>query len=279
MNVVGHALSASIVSAIVACSASAQAPAISQPPQNPSASRLTFEVASVKPVEPNGPHINGIDVYPGGRVVIRGTSLKWLIGIAHQVSFWQIEGGEDWMTKETYDVEAKAPEAMEPPDFNLGHNQFGIEDERLRQMLQALLTDRFALTFHSEAKTGSIYLLERSGRPIKLKSPEQVSAGAYSYPAGFGSIGWAGRWVLFNTTMPQLARFASDFYLHRPVIDKTGLVGAFDFKSAQDDSIPGVGEPPDSFVNMIQEIGLKLTPAKGAADMFVIDQAQRPSPN
>jgi hypothetical protein len=47
----------------------------------------------------------------------------------------------------------------------------------------------------------------------------------------FGSIGFAaGRWVIGNTAMPQLAKFAADYALHAPVLDRTELVGWFDYK-------------------------------------------------
>jgi len=35
-------------------------------------------------------------------------------------------------------------------------------------MLQALLIDRFQLKFHRETKTGDVYLLEQSGKPLAL---------------------------------------------------------------------------------------------------------------
>ena len=37
-----------------------------------------FEVASVKPIDTNVPHMVGVEVYPEGRVVISGLSLKAL---------------------------------------------------------------------------------------------------------------------------------------------------------------------------------------------------------
>jgi uncharacterized protein (TIGR03435 family) len=279
MNAVRRALFVFVVLALLACVASAQTPSTTLPALNRPANALAFEVATIKLTQPNTPYGNGIDVYPGGRVVIHGNSLKGLIAIAFHLSYWQIQGSEDWMAKDLYEIEAKAPEGMQPAGFNLRHTLFEIDDERLRKMLQALLIDRFQLQFHRETKTAKVYLLERSGKPLRLQPVDQESAGADSNWAAFGSIGWAEKWALFDVTMAQLSGFAADHYMHCPVIDRTALNGAFNYKSPHEDAIPGIGEPPDSFVNMIQEIGLKLTPTKGPVETFVIDHAERPSPN
>jgi uncharacterized protein (TIGR03435 family) len=111
------------------------------------------------------------------------------------------------------------------------HSDSEIEDEHLREMLQALLIDQFQLKFHRETKTGPVYLLERSGKTVKLVP---TKAGSTKHPiggAGFsGDVGFAGgRWVLYNVSMEQLADFAGNL-LHRPVLDRTGLDGSFDFE-------------------------------------------------
>src|ERR1700679_2222256 len=64
-----------------------------------------FEFASVKPVDLNVPHMVGVKVYPGGRVVISGLSLKALTATAFRLSYWQISGGDAWTEKDDYNVE------------------------------------------------------------------------------------------------------------------------------------------------------------------------------
>jgi uncharacterized protein (TIGR03435 family) len=242
-----------------------------------------FEVASVKAVVPNVPHEMGVHVYPGGRVVITTFPLKTLIQTAFGLSYWQISGGDEWTQKGEYTVEAKPSAAMLSSIKDLRYTLFGIEDEHLREMLQALLIDRFQLKFHREMKTGDVYLLERSGKPLKIRPVESMPPGADSYSDShsFGSIGYAGgQWNIFATSMPQLAKFASDFVLHVPVLDRTGLSGRFKYRQRWPDLDPKYdGDQSDSFRGYLKEIGLKLVPDKGPVETFVIDHAAKPSPN
>lgn len=241
-----------------------------------------FEVASVKPVDPNVPHMVGVEVYPGGRVVISGLSLKALTATAFRLSYWQISGGDAWTEKDDYNVEAKPAENLRSSIKDLRHTLFGIEDEHLREMLQALLIDRFQLKFHREAKTGDVYLLERNGKALGLRPTEIPSAGAdlAADRSSFGSIGYAGgRWVISATAMPQLAKFASDYVLHAPVLDRTELSGSFDYKQRLPDLEPNYSDNSDSFLRLIPELGLKLERSKGPVEIFVIDYVGKPSPN
>ena len=238
-----------------------------------------FEVATIKPIDPRGGAMVGANVYPGGRVLITGEPLKNLIQIAFDLSWWQISGGEEWVSKDIYDLEAKPFESARSSITNLRYSLFAIDDVHLRQMLQALLIDRFQLKFHRETKTGSVFLLERSGKPLQLHPTDAVSA-EHPY-SGSGSIGWAGSWNLSNTTMPQLAKVASDFEFHCPVFDKTGLNGTFNFRSRTSQNqaeLEGDGDV-NSFVAFVKEAGLQLKSTKGPVDTFVIDHAEEPSPN
>ncbi len=258
----------------------AQGPGPGHPTASNQPKHLEFEVATIKPIDPDHPRGNGVNVYPGGRVVINGVNPKSLVAIAFNLSDWQIEGGDPWVEKDNYNLEAKPPEGAQPPAFNLRHSLFGIDDLCLREMLQSLLIERFQLKFHRETRTGTIYLLERSGKPLHLR-PAKVTADPQNPEYdNFGSIGWAGRWVLSDVTMAHLAKFGADFYLHRSVVDRTGLDGAYDYESPNhEDADSHFGDQLGSFTNMIQEIGLKLTPTKGSVDFLVIDHAEKPSPN
>jgi uncharacterized protein (TIGR03435 family) len=72
--------------------------------------------------------------------------------------------------------------------------------------------------------------------------------------------------------------------LDRPVIDRTGIAGAFDIHV---EFAPGAdaGEPEDpaSGVSITtalrQQLGLRLDPAIGPREFLVIDSMQRPSEN
>lgn len=85
--------------------------------------------------------------------------------------------------------------------------------------------------------------------------------------------------------------------LDRPVIDKTGIDGIFDFhlEFAPDQNTPGFllqlrrpvqnGVPSDEpvgpsiFTALQEQLGLKLDPTKGPGDFLVIDHVEKPSEN
>src|SRR5450756_2144665 len=218
-----------------------------------------FEVASVKPVVPNVPHMVGVRVYPGGRVVISTLSLKALIATAFRLPYWQISGGDAWTEKD--DVEAKPAERLRSSIKDLRYTVSGIEDEHLREMLQALLIDRFQLKFHRETKAGDVYMLERNGKTLGLHPTGTASAGANlsADSSPFGSIGFAGgRWGIGNTAMPQLAKFAADYVLHAPVLDRTELVGWFEYQQPTrlPESEANYSDPSDSFLRLMPELSL-----------------------
>jgi uncharacterized protein (TIGR03435 family) len=241
--------------------------------------QAAFEVATIKPFDTsNGVMEAGVKVYPGGRLVVHAEPLKALIMAAYDVGYWQLSGGETWMEKDVYDVEAKAPEHS--GEYSLRHTRFGIGDERVRQMLQTLLADRFQLKLRRETKTGAIYLLEKTGKTLQLKPTKYTEDQPLYGTAGFsGEIEYVGgHWFVFDSSIPQLAKFASDHILHRPVIDQTGIDGSFDYKDT-DVKIEQEQNFQGSFPFFIQEIGLKLTPSKGPVETLVIEHAEKPSPN
>jgi uncharacterized protein (TIGR03435 family) len=239
-----------------------------------------FEVATIKPVDTaNGTMNAGIRVYPGGRLVIHALPLKALIVAAYDVGFWQVSGGEEWMGKDVYDVEAKP--AAQSGTYSLRHTRDGISDERLRQMLQKLLAERFQLKIHRETKTGAVYVLERSGKkflllPTKYTEDKPVM-GAPGFSGEVERVG--GHWFLYYVSLPELARFASNYILHRPVIDRTGLQGSFDYRDPDVSIEQDNGDFESALTVFIQDVGLKLTSSKGPVETFVIEHAERPLAN
>jgi uncharacterized protein (TIGR03435 family) len=238
-----------------------------------------FDVASIKAEAPDVPRMMGVRVHPGGRVEIAGFPLKSLITTAFDLGFWQVSGGDAWVSKDTYFVEANSPEALRSHIKSLRYTLFGIDDPLLRQMLQALLIDRFQLKFHREIKMGDVYLLKRNEKPLAL-NPAEIPAGA-SESKSFGSIGYVdGKWSIFATTIPQLARFASGMILHAPVQDHTGLTGSFDYRQRQPDLEPQYdADQSRSFKVFLSGAGFTLERSKGPVEEFVIDYAGRPTPN
>jgi uncharacterized protein (TIGR03435 family) len=129
-----------------------------------------FEVASVKPSAPIEPqkimagkvHI-GMSV-DAARVDIGSMSLADLIRVAYRMKPYQVLG-PDWMGAQRFDISAKMPE--------------GASKDKVPEMLQALLADRFKMTVHHETKELPAYaLIVGKGGP-KLK---EAAADAAALP-------------------------------------------------------------------------------------------------
>ena len=99
-------------------------------------------------------------------------------------------------------------------------------------------------------------------------------------------------------TMAQLVDTYLPMYTDRTVVDRTGLTGGFDVALYFDNrqiaagTGPGGGLPPSPqaaepaapdavsiFTALEEQLGLKLEPQTGPAEVLVIDQAERPSAN
>jgi hypothetical protein len=73
-------------------------------------------------------------------------------------------------------------------------------------------------------------------------------------------------------SMPRLAAFLGRF--GRPVIDKTGLTGDYDFTLAWDET-----NGPSLTTALQEQLGLKFEPDKVPVTILVIDSAQKPAEN
>jgi uncharacterized protein (TIGR03435 family) len=159
-------------------------------------------------------------------------------------------------------------------------------------MLRNLLADRFKLTFHREEKEFSIYALTvASGGPKVKKSDGPPSDGR---PALVYRMFPERRALLpaRDATMAELASVMQQGPVDRPVVDMTGLTGRYDFSLdfAPDEGaffgmmatrppLPDDEAKPDLFTAVQQQLGLKLVATRGPVEVFIIDQAERPSAN
>ncbi len=247
-----------------------------------------FEVATIKPgsLDANGGRHMSLSIYPNGRVKITNWPLKNLICTAYGLSYWQVNNGPAWIEKDFFDVEAKPEDPTAgAPAYNVHHENWSLDDPKLRSMLQALLEDRFQLKTHLAVKDGPVRVLERSDEQLSLTPPKHPS----SY-GSLGGIGFINGVSLLNTTMPQLTAFLGRLF-DETVIDKTGLAGSYDFRSKtvltpEDFLGTTKGDQPIDpniiltyFLPTLKEMGLKLTRSTGPVTTLVVDQAAHPSPN
>ena len=152
-------------------------------------------------------------------------------------------------------------------------------------MLKTLLAERFKLTFHYESKEASTYVLIAGKNSPKMKGRKPGDGGE---PSGIRDTANL-RYVCRDTSMVWFARYLESTVLSRPVADKTGLSGTYDFDLSwrpDDSQFKGrfVGsreaqsDLPDLFT-ALKDIGLRLEAAKSMVQFLRIDHAEKPSEN
>ncbi len=249
--------------------------AIPQPPQAMAAdARAVFDVATIKPSNPNQP--GKLFTVRGRQVITVNTTLADLITFAYDVHVRQITGGPDWATKDKYDITGQ-PEAPGTPAL-----------PQLRAMVRQLLTDRFKLAFHRDKQDLSVYAIVLGPTGHKLTKND-------TNPNGLPGLLFRGLGVLpaSNATIADLAGVMQSAVLDRPVVDRTGLPGRYDFTlrwTPDESQFAGLGvqvpppsndpyAPPGLFTAIQEQLGLKLDATRAPVDVVVIDRVDRPSEN
>ena len=257
-----------------------------------SAQQKTFEVASVKP-HPDQNTPSSMVAEPGGRFTVRNIPLRMLIRTAYQIQDDQIVDAPPWIGTDRFDISAKAEDGSSPAD--------------LAPMLQALLAERFKLTFHRDTRELSTFELQMSrtdsvlGPKLKkndcvpdLNAPPPAPGG----PPRCGTISNGfGRLTLIAQPIAVMAQFLAPS-VNRVVVDRTGLTGSYDVDLTwTPDRLPPrpPGAPPDQpirvngqeidpngpsiFTAVREQLGLKLESGRGSVPVLAIDHVEQPSPD
>lgn len=235
----------------------------------------TFEVATVKPVESTPKSARYIVMDGLHRFVEKDYTLKLLIAAAYNLNPKAVSGGPSWIESDHYDILALTPGETQP-----SHDQ-------QMAMLRTLLADRFKLAFHHEPKVFSLYALEIAKGGSKLKPS---TAPATEQPALISTV-YPQRILMpaRNASMADFVSVLQRAILDRPVVDKTGLTGRYDFNLewAPDESqfggdlSPAPSDPsvPPFFTALQQQLGLRLEATRGPIETIVVNHAERPSAN
>ena len=238
-------------------------------PHTSSVARPAFEVASIKPSDPNQPRTMK---FGPDTLTILNVPLATTVAQAYSLPPWQLSFGSFFslMTEQRYDIVAKAA-APVPPD-------------QMRLMLQRLLAERFHLEVHMEAKVVDVYALvvNQGGAELQPATPEEASDIAKELSTD-GRV----RTVKFtNATMPTLTSIVTEEAARAKgvqpptVVDKTGLKGGFDFTLIWTRDL----EPADSSVQpdmlspvigALHKVGLTLKKDKAPIDNLVVDHVDK----
>jgi uncharacterized protein (TIGR03435 family) len=227
-----------------------------------------FEVASIKPNVSGSGHA-GTHI-SGGEVIMRNVPLRNCIEMAYHVDDARLSG-PDWLASERFDIVAKPP--------------VGAPRDQYRQMLQTLLADRFKLIAHRESKMLPAIALVVGKNGPKLRKGDP---GGPHFDVDNTTLTAGG------ASMAQFADHLSDM-VDRPVVDKTGLEGVFDFRlewlpdEYQSSTASEAGEQrsrnemrtgPAFFRALQEQIGLRLESQKLPIEIVVVDRIEKvPSEN
>lgn len=266
-----------------------------------SAQPLQFEVASVRPSEPVLDQVRVGFSMDRQQLRITALPLGYYIRIAYDVKGSQLIGPPN--LQDRFDITATLPE--------------GATQDKLGEMLQALLADRFELKVHRESRDMQAYAITQGKGPLKLKEvvqtatdPDAVvtaggsgSAQGVSVSLGNGSsFTFANnKWDAKKLTLVQVADQLEQF-VDRPVVNQTNLTGSYDFTldmapedfqtmRARSSVNAGFPLPPQimqrletaqfpSLFEAFEKLGLKLEPKKVAQPVLVVDGvAKQPTEN
>ena len=238
----------------------------------------SFEVAAIKPTPPEWASGRYIRMQSAHQLIAKAYTLRILLAAAFNLSPHAISGGPAWLDSDRYDILAKTPGAARP-----------TWDEQMA-MLRQLLTERFRLTIHREPKEFSVYALTVAKSGSKLRestvNPEATPEGppplVIVISRDYVSI--PGRYA----TVGEMAGVMQRSLFDRPVLDRTGLTGRYDWDlewKPDETQFGGLvktdpeSTKPDLFAAIQQQLGLKLEATKGLVDTIVIDKIERPSEN
>jgi hypothetical protein len=243
--------------------------------QKAAGGKMAFQVDSVKPSAgafmPSNFPLDPSDSYgaTGGRLSAQ-SPLSGYIQFAYKLWGYEVDLSHlpKWVYSDRYTIEARAATANPTKD-------------QMRLMMQSLLANRFQLAAHFETRAAPVLelRLSKAGKPgpklvshVDGPSCDQPVASVGADPLGFPF-------------------YSGPLGLDRPVIDKTGLAGSFDFtlewarerraSLAADSPAPAPSDPvgPTVLQALSDQLGLKLVPTKTSLPILVIDRVERPSEN
>ena len=281
---------ASVVCAAVVGTAFAQTP------------KLEFDVASVKENKSGDqPHANfplgpGAMYNPNGGVFSATSMPMWIyIMFAYKMTDHQVEVMRKqlpaWAAEGQFDIQART-------------DKQDVTKDEMRQMIQALLKERFKLTVHTTEEQASVYglVMAKTGRPgLRLhpagdtsctNSPTAAAAKGGTVDGGFpvvcggaayvpesvpGRIAVGYRNVPVSLIALQMTAMGG---LDRPVVDETGMTGNVDFVlEFSPEREAGQSTGPSFREALADQTGLKLVGEKKVVEVILVDHIEYPTAN
>jgi uncharacterized protein (TIGR03435 family) len=217
-----------------------------------------------------------------GQYELRNATLVDLIRMARSVDADKVVGGPDWLDTDRFDVIATAPAGSTP--------------EALKSMLRKLLADRFKLAAHKDTRGLPAYAMtvdkkpqlkpaegsEETGCGIEASGNPPPPRGAPREPVVLACRNMT--MAAFASQLPNV-REASGYLFNYPVVDRTGLKGAWNYTVKWSPRMALVANPaaPDTitiFDAFEKQLGLKLELSKIPTPVVVVDSVnEKPTAN
>lgn len=242
--------------AVVTSFVSAQAPA--------------FDVVSIKE-STSSSATGGAGPQGPSRFVATNTPAIGLLQMGWRLPNGRVIGVPDWTYRINYDIDARGDVST---------------DALWRAELQAMLRDRFKLVAHLDKRDLPVYYLVRlradrlgpglvKSRIVDCNDKAAIAALTPTpRPCGFRPSPTATLAGTMNlSSVASLLSTAAG----RPVIDKTGIEGNYDFdlkvsRATTDDAV-------SVFTAVQEQLGLKLESASAPLDVLVVEHMERPTAN
>ncbi len=235
--------------------------------------RLSFDVASVKPVDQ--PWLETKPTRSGGRIHWT-TDLQYVVGYAYRMQPFRIQG--------------PVPGSANIYRFDVATDEKASEDQ-IRMMFRSLLAERFKMVSHTAEKEVEGYALTVGKGGMKIKEtrtedpapplPETFRGGksslsdfdgivAATIPEA-GVISIVGRRVTMFQLCESLQRV-----METAVWDDTGLKGTyyFEMRYGREDN-PTLTDLPTLPEVLQRTMGLKLEKRKGPIEMLVVESIEK----
>ena len=243
-----------------------------------------FEVASVKISTSltTASRFRTIGAVIDGQNVV----LKLLLNYAYGVDGFNITGGPAWINSDRFDIQAKAaPNAS---------------DLQMKQMMEALLADRFSLQAHRETRESRVFVLTAATGGLKVHAlqPGSCTPRDPTTPTGPPAAGQKpvcgvpnqsvnGSNIVIDVVGMDSTNWVRtlSLMLGRTVINESGLTGPLDrlhFEYTRDDLAAAVTADSGGIsisTALTQQLGLKLDTARRPVEVLVIDRVEKPSAN
>jgi uncharacterized protein (TIGR03435 family) len=270
---------------------------------------MAFDVASVKQNKSGAPAyrapsnfpLGGGDSYQpnGGLFTATDYPVSYYIRFAYKLTPYETSamaaGLPKWAKDERFDIDARAAA--------------NATKDQMRLMMRTLLADRFKLVVHSETHRGPIFAMVlatpgETGPKLRPHSNDLGPCGPFStsasarLPGGLPSscdvfltlLDSHAQTSARNVSLEMIADylpFPGMGTFDRPVVDRTGLSGLYDFTiewtpettAAPNTQAGQLGTGTTYLEALKEQLGLKLESTTGPIEALFVDQIEEPSPN